>query len=94
MTITMEDWSFRLDAGYRCGYFLPGGGAAETVGHRNPVDRRARRRALTVEEHSIYGRLGAGRPVAGECGQSITVAGFPDEPLVTGNQEELLDITV
>ena len=46
---------------------------------------------LTVEEHSIYGGLGSRvAQLLGECGPvPLTVAGFPDEPLVTGNQEEL-----
>lgn len=46
---------------------------------------------LTVEEHSIYGGLG-GRvaQLLGErCPVPLSVAGFPDEPLVAGNQEEL-----
>lgn len=46
---------------------------------------------LTVEEHSIYGGLGSRvAQLLGECCPvPLAVAGFPDEPLVTGTQQEL-----
>ncbi len=46
---------------------------------------------LTVEEHSIYGGLGSrvAQFLGESCPVPLSVAGFPDEPLVTGSQEEL-----
>ena len=48
-------------------------------------------RIITVEEHSVYGGLGAAvaELVAQECPAKMRILGIPDEPAVTGTAEEV-----
>lgn len=46
---------------------------------------------VTVEEHSIYGGLGAAvaQTVVGNCPVPVRIIGIPDEPVVSGNSAEI-----
>lgn len=64
-----------------------------------PLDRdailaeaRKSRLIVTLEEHSTYGGLGGAvaEVLSQECPKPVLILGIPDEPTVTGSQQEIL----
>lgn len=65
-----------------------------------PIDRKAVLKAaenakavLTIEEHSVYGGLGAmvSQIVSANCPKKMVNLALPDEPVITGKSQEVFD---